>query len=846
MTYASITCLMSTIHQSIQVTGCNLQPFYEKLESLRANLEKSSWKTATEDQLKELTTLEVEITGLACCAEDMVDVESQKVFVEKDKIMHRRDSWELPFLLKQAVENIDSAINKWMTVQNIYMTKTIDIEEAQNLTITSTSFQHVVELENIMVGNENEFEMMQELIARGTKELDVVSIVGMRGVGKTTLANKIYSDAFIMSRFDIRAKVTVSQDYCRKNILLGLLFSLTGETHAFYGQRDDGQLAEQLQKQAWDDIKLCFPDCKCGSRLLMTTRNMDVAEYASLGNPPHQICLLNSEESWNLLHRKVFEGKCFSLEFEEIGKQIALECGGLPLAIIVIAGLLSKMGKTLGEWKVTDVDVQCMRVMALSYHHLPHHLKPCFLYFAIFPEDEVIFVEKLMEFWVVEGFLKAEETKSIEEVAEKYIKDLIDRSLILIHNLSFDEKIESCRMHDVTRELCLRESQNVNFVNVIRRDYYQNPCSQSMCFPSKSRGRISIQLINMPDHVFEDELARYPSNPVSSIICFRMLWSMPKFLCFKLLRVLDLAMVWCDSFPSGIIDLIHLRYLALTLSPGLPHLCYLQTLILKFVQYWQEEQGYPLILPSEILMMPQLRHLFLDWNYLQFHEPKERSLVLKILQCLSGWNPLYCTKSVFRLLPNLRKLQIHGIMEDYRNCMDHYEFCYLDQLEELEFHQYYNFLPVRPFFLGSRYSDYLRFTGRNNHFCDFLLQIHMNLWSFPYFLRWKDLSIVGKLPKLEALKLQYHACIGEKWEVVEEGFPCLKFLHLEDLDLYYWRATCDHFPCLERLFLKGCRHLDSIPQDFADITTLALIDISKCSKSVGNSAKQIQQDIQDN
>ncbi|WMV59795.1 hypothetical protein MTR67_053180 [Solanum verrucosum] len=108
----------------------------------------------------------------------------------------------------------------------------------------------------------------------------------------------------------------------------------------------------------------------------MTTRNVEVAEYASS-------------------------------EFEQLGKLIALKCGGLTLAIVATAGVVSKSGKTLNVWRSvvenvslavsTDLEVQCMTVLALSYHHLPRHLKPCFLYFAIFPEDEVIFVDKLME-----------------------------------------------------------------------------------------------------------------------------------------------------------------------------------------------------------------------------------------------------------------------------------------------------------------------------------------------------------------------------------------------------------------------------------------------------------------
>lgn len=108
------------------------------------------------------------------------------------------------------------------------------------------------------------------------------------------------------------------------------------------------------------------------------------------------------------------------------------------------------------------------------------------------------------------------------------------------------------------------------------------------------------------------------------------------------------------------------------------------------------------------------------------------------------------------------------------------------------------------------------------------------------------MRIVGKLPQLEVLKLSDNAFHGEQWEVAEEGFPRLKFLLLDNVCIMYWRASSDHFPCLEQHFLKDCHFLDSIPLEFADIITLALIDTKECPQSVGDSAKQIQQDIQDN
>ncbi|KAH0706932.1 hypothetical protein KY289_012008 [Solanum tuberosum] len=724
MSYAAITCLMRTINQSMQLTGRDLQPFYEKLKSLRAILEKP-WKAT--DDLEALTNLEAEIAEVAYSAVDMVDLKSRNVLFAQKAKYKARAFWELCCSLEQEIERIDSLMMQWLAIWNWY-SKIKDLK-ARKFSLAASIPEHAVEKpENIMVGHENEFEMMLNQVAGGERELEVVSIVGMGGIGKTTLATKLYSDPRMMSHFDILAKATVSQEYCVRNVLLALLASTSEEP--------DDQLADQLQKLlkgkrylvviddiwttgAWDDIRQCFPDCNNGSRILLTTRNVEMAGYASLGKPPYHMRLMDFDESWSLLYEKVFAKNSFPPDFEQLGKQIALKCRGLPLAIIVIAGLLSKTSKTLDEWQSvaenvssvvsTDLEAQCMRVLALSYYHLPSHLKPCFLYFAIFPEDDLIFVDKLVGLWVVEGFLKVEKMENIEKAAEKCLTDLADRSLISISHSIFDGTKVSCGMHDVIRELCLREARNVNFVNVLRGTSDQNPCMQSMQCSCRSRGWISIHNVQ--------ELARYRNSEAHSIITF------------------------C-------------KY-----------------------QYFRPE------------------------------------------------------------LPFKLELQISGNFEDFCSRKDLHDLHYLDQLEELEFH------------LGNPFS----FDRKTVVLplllpppCSFPQSLKNLAFTGNFFLPLKDLSIVGKLPKLESLKLEYDAFIGDEWEVAEEGFPRLKFLLLRCLPFRRWRASSDHFPCLERLIIVHCWKLDSIPQDFADITTLALIDINNCAQAVGNSAKQIQQDIEDN
>ncbi|KAM3382928.1 hypothetical protein P3S68_008503 [Capsicum galapagoense] len=564
---------------------------------------------------------------------------------------------------------------------------------------------------------------------------------------------------------------------------------------------------------------------------------------------------LNHDESWNFLCIKVFENACFPPEFEKVGKQIVLNCKGLPLAIVMTAGLLLKIGESLDEWKgvsenitsliSTDLDVQCMRVLALSYHHLPHHLKPFFLYFAIFPEDELISVNKLVNLWEAEGFsckqyaeqylpmnLRVAEGFSSKEYAEQCLTDLIDRSLIFIHHLSFDGKIKACGMHDVICELFLREARNLNFVNVIIED--QNSCEQTRHFSRKCR--ISVQ--SEQTSFVANQLATVHHNKVRSILLFIRNPSnsriMQELVRFKVLRILKLASPTLDAFPSCVVDLSQLRYLALTfyssindhdinVPPSIARLQSLETFILKFPKYY----GRPKIsftLPGEIFEISQLRNLSLDRNNMVTHKYEVN---LQNLQCLSALNPLYCDYFTQQVC-YVRKFQICANQQDYIKCNE------MKGLHDL-----------RSFILLQE----LKFDGIPHSVLPPLEAFPENLKKLALTntcVNLEDLQILGH--KLEALKLKFTSSsyIGKEWEVAEEGFPQLKFLLLNRLNIKYWRVSSDQFPRLKRLFLEECMSMDSIPEDFAAITTLQLIDIRMCKESVANSANKIQQDVEDN
>ncbi|KAH0724166.1 hypothetical protein KY285_000031 [Solanum tuberosum] len=205
--------------------------------------------------------------------------------------------------------------------------------------------------------------------------------------------------------------------------------------------------------EAWQHVRRSFPDDHNGSRIVLTTRLVDVASCACSGNSLHQMRFLSMEESWTLLRDKVFENGRYPPELEKIGRYISHQCQGLPLAIVAIGGLLSKMSKETSSWEnvaekvgslMTSDTMDCLNILSLSYNHLPQYLKTCFLYMGVFAETREIPVWKLIKLWIAEGFVKKVRHENLEDVAEENLWELVDRSLVLVGKLTSLGKIKPC------------------------------------------------------------------------------------------------------------------------------------------------------------------------------------------------------------------------------------------------------------------------------------------------------------------------------------------------------------------------------------------------------------------
>ncbi|KAK4736343.1 hypothetical protein R3W88_000040 [Solanum pinnatisectum] len=732
-------------------------------------------------------------------------------------------------------QNLEYAIEEIGLIQREVMKK-IKVRRFNNKISQSrvtqqycTSSQFTLNQKYIIVGLDEEALKIKDRLIMHSSRLEVVPIIGMAGIGKTTLARRVYDDSLTTYHFYkfffgiLRSIGIVNCEVERNNTYEQLAErvyrSLKGRKYLIV-------LDDMWSIEAWQHVRRSFPDDHNGSRIVLTTRLVDVASCASSGNPLHQMRFLSVTESWTLLRDKVFGNNSYPPELEKIGRSIGHQCQGLPLAVVAIGGLLSKTSKETSSWEnvsekvgslMTSDTMDCLNILSLSYSHLPQYLKTCFLYMGVFAEIREIPVWKLIRLWIAEGFIKKVENKNLEDVAEENLRELVDRSLVLVGKHCSLGKIKTCKMHDLVRDMCLREAQNENFIHFKTRYEHDNllgnvSCLRRVVVFNNHRQIIDI-LVNSYTHATRT---------------------------FRLLRILDVCFALVTDNSEAISELIHLRHLACPfyydIMQSICELWNLQILVIRYSNIWDISMTTQ-SLPWELLNMPQLRHI--HTKGLRLFIPRPTSLISErenYLQTLTGLVSSSCNDEVLLRIPNLKKLGISLVSYSVANvvrsgrCHCLYYLVHLTQLEKLKV---------------ECEKDRLRSSWM--HRCENFPPNLKKLTLCRTYLQWEDMNILSKLPNLEVLKLKDHAFHGHIWKLSDEGedgFLRLKFLLLEDMNLKQWEATSYHFPSLEHLGLTACIDLEKIPFDFADIQTLQLIELHKCKLSVIVSAEQIQEEQQ--
>ncbi|KAL7587098.1 hypothetical protein Lser_V15G36959 [Lactuca serriola] len=715
------------------------------------------------------------------------------------------------YVLFTKIEQWKTSIRHWYYFEPESTPKDMIIENCEKL--CDIRFSSNIDGDEIVVGFDDEVQtLLDQLTRTSTKHFQVISITGMAGLGKTTLARKLYKDPLIEYIFDIRAWTCVSQVYSKRDLLLGILRSFIHDCiDETYTMRDE-QLGEKLYRllkgrkylvvfddiwdcMAWNDLKIYFPDDKVGSRVVFTSRDIDVSLHVRASITAHILRLRTENESWDIFQKKVFRiGICPS-RLEVVGREIAKKCQGLPLAIVITAGCLQnkwslfswiEVSRNLHSLMVRDPS-QYMDSLVLSYENLPPHLRHSFLFLGVFPEDYEIPVTKLIWLWIAQGLIHPVGNRVVEDIADGFLRELIKRSLLMTTKKTANGQIKACRIHDLLRDLCLRKAKEESFLPQI---YMRVPSQRPSLVPAI---HLSWAMFKLLDQLVSE---RYES-----------------------LMILDMESVPISIFPSGVSQLSNLRYLAIQARDGSPEASISKLVNLQMLIILSRKN---IVMPKTIWDMANLRHICIKGGENLIEEKNGCCSGLGSLQTLSQVSPHSC-HNIFSRTPNLRKLGFCGPL--ISNLGD-LEFPNIRSLKHLQKLKLSNTIPYPEL---TRSCNPLMFPSNLKKLT--LSNIGLD-WDETWTFAW--------LPNLEVLKLRVHACVGEKWETSDTVFQRLRVLKLHDLDLRQWVSSCDTFPRLQCLVVRHCLNLESIPMGLGKILTLDMIEVSGCSSSAHYSALEIQ------
>ncbi|WOH09630.1 hypothetical protein DCAR_0729088 [Daucus carota subsp. sativus] len=751
------------------------------------------------------------------------------------------------------------------------------------------------DVEKDFVGMEKEIDQLVTDLMKKDEKHEVVSLWGMGGQGKTTLAQKLYNHVKIRDHFEAFAWVCISQQFDREQVLKGILRQLLPDDRkGRVSDMEDTELVDGLRKvqlekkclvviddiwnvDSWRMLQPAFPlgEKTGGCKILLTTRHLTVAEIGSVC----KILGLTEDEGWQLLSRKtrIYDPPELPVasELERIGRDMVKRCKGLPLAISTLGGIL-RGKQLLREWEKINNDISfylvkgegvgeddeyytVRQVLGLSYDSLPSRLRHCFLCFANYKEDEIIQTADLYMFWMAEGLISVEDRAQGEmmlDVAERYLDELAHRSLVTVKtpdvaNESWS-KYKECVVHDLIQDMCWSKVKEQGVMNVIDLERKLDIGSKAgivrrLCVRSYNANRDVLEpydrqmLAQIRSFLFWNDRSYDPPVWPNNIFTLEK---------FKLLRVFTAR--YCNLSNENVrslSELVYLKYLSLQdckldiLPASIGKLRNLETLDVR------TRGAGCLSIPNVVWKLKLLNHLYLPrWMSVGGRAKKLRLEGLNELQLLYGFDSKYCDAHDLLRLPNLKAFQGDITVEENLTTQTIIDFANFRELRHIEIlitvrgTQVDLMLLLECCFIDSlsiyasacvfpKACDCTRFSKR-------LTQLCLNNFIFEE----NPMVLLGNLPNLRVLDLYSVESTYLDGEMVcsAMSFPKLQVLSLQKYKgLRKWRLEQGAMPNLSHLYINECSELEMLPEELKHLTFLKQLYISWMQREFTDKVKVI-------
>lgn len=763
------------------------------------------------------------------------------------------------------IQSISDSMRRYYRSENYQGQGASSIDDGGAKLVNNISESSLFFSENSLVGIDAAKGKLMGWLLSPEPQRIVVSVVGMGGSGKTTLSANIFKSQSVRKHFESNAWVTISKSYVIEDVFRTMIkefykeaqTQIPAELHSLSYRELVEKLVEYLQSKRyivvlddvwstglWREICIALPDGICGSRVMITTRSMNVASYSyGIGSQKHEIELLKEDEAWVLFCNKAFSGsleQCRARNLEPIARKLLERCQGLPLAIGSLGSMMSAK-KLESEWKKVyntlnwelnnNLELRVVRsILLLSFNDLPYPLKRCFLYCSFFPVNYRMKRKRLVRMWISQRFVEPIRGVKAEEVADSYLNELVYRNMLQVILWNPFGRPKVFKMHDVIREIALSISKTERFCDVYNDDNGDVEADDAETTEGYGTRHLCIRRGMRSGSL-------RTTNLHTLLVCSSSKQNIELPPNLNFLRALDLEHSAITKLPDCLVTLFNLKHLNLSktqvkkLPKDFHKLINLETLNTKHSKI--EE------LPPGMSKLHKLRYLITfrsnnghdsNWNYVLGTRISSKIWILKDLQVMDCFN---AEAELIKNLGNMTQLtrislvmvrREHGSdLCDSLNKIRKLRFLSLTSIHEeepLELDDLIATASIEKLFLAGKLERVPSWFNTLQNL------IYLGLRGSQ--LQENIILSIQTLPKLVWLSF-YNAYMGPRL-CFAQGYENLKTLdivqmqHLTGVVIEYGAMIG-----LQKLYIRACRGLESVPEGIENLINLQELHLTHVS-----------------